>query len=498
MPSDRDTQLGIPTLAEDSVSFGPFQLFASQRLLVRGDEAIPLGSRAMEILVALLERPGDLIEKKAIMALVWPDIHVVDDNLTVHVSALRRALGDGIEGNRYILTIPGRGYRFVAPVRASVEEQVVLLRAPQPGLPLLLTNLLGRDATLARLIGQVQKHRLVTVVGPGGVGKTTLCVVAAQRLASHFPDGIHFIELASAEDGADVSTTVAAALGAGSRDGLRSLFAEKKMLLLLDNCEQVIDAVASLAAEFLQHGAAAHILATSREPLHLHGEQTVRLAGLESPPVSNRLDLTRALKYPAMHLLSDRARTLQGEFALTDADASKLAEICRRLDGNPLAIELAAERIEIFGIEGLLDRLDSSPGFLAGGMRNAHPRQSSLQHSLDWSYRLLSEAEQTLLRRLSVFFGPFRLGDAVAVAAHGLGGETEIASALGGLVAKSLVEARPDCAEPCFRLLTLVRAYAARKLRESDESRIVPLPDLVRRETRRSSFDTCLACPPQG
>src|SRR5438309_8183592 len=260
---------------ERSISFGPFRLLAAQRLLLEGDTPVRLGSRAFDILAALVERTGEVVGKEELIARAWPKTFVEDANLKIQVSALRRALGDGQGGRRYIATIPGRGYNFVAPVRfekpADASLAATIASATAHNLPLAATRMIGREEVVATLVSRLSRQRLVTVVGPGGIGKTTVALAVAERMIADYEHGVWLVDLAPLNDPRLVPSAVATVLGLEVRTdnplpGLIAALRDRRMLLLLDNCEHVIDAAASLAAAVLTGLPQVNILATSREP----------------------------------------------------------------------------------------------------------------------------------------------------------------------------------------------------------------------------------------
>jgi len=462
-------------LLERAISFGPFRLLPDRRLLLEGDKPVRLGSRALDILVALVEHPGEVVGKEELMARVWPDTIVEESNLKFQISALRRTLGDG---NRYLVNIPGRGYCFVAPV---MLEDGPPQSPPQAAaaehahnLPAHLTRMIGRAGTVNTLAARLPRQRLITIVGPGGVGKTTVALAVAEALIAAYEHGVWLIDLAPFTDPRLVPSALAAVLGLEIRSedpvpGLIASQRDKRMLLVLDNCAHVIDAAADLAIAVLRNAPGVHLLATSREPLRIEGEHVYRLSPLASPPASARLTAAEALHFPAVQLFVERAMASVDEFELSDADAPFVIDICRKLDGLPLAIEFAAARVETFGIQGLAAHLDERLKLLSGSRRTAVPRQRTLSAALDWSHQLLSAAEQRVLRRLAIFTGGFTLDAAGAIAADAAQPKSEIIDQVGELVAKSLVAADVDDAEPRLRLLETTRAYALTKLAESGE-----------------------------
>jgi predicted ATPase/DNA-binding winged helix-turn-helix (wHTH) protein len=461
----------------DASSFGPFRLLAAQRLLLEGDKPVRLGSRAFDILAALVERAGEVVGKQELIARAWPKTFVDDANLKIQVGALRRALGDGQGGHRYVATVPGRGYSFVAPIRLEEPAQAPLPPTISPtemhNLPVALTRMIGREDAVAALASRLSRQRLVTIVGPGGIGKTTVALVVAERMIARYEDGVWLVDLAPLGDPRLVPSAVATVLGLEIRtqDALPGLVAglrDQRMLLLLDNCEHVVDAVASLATAILSGAPGVTILATSREPLKVAGERGYRLGPLSSPQVSSGLTAAEAATFPAVQLFVERVTAIAEDFALTDARAVPVAQICRKLDGLPLAIEFAAPRVEAFGVEGLAAHLHDSL-LLGARRRTGMPRHQTMRTVVDWSYGLLSEDEQLFFRALGIFTGGFTVEAAAAVAMEA--GETSIDAIerLANLVAKSLVVADVGGAEPRFRLLDTTRAYATEKLEESGE-----------------------------
>ena len=461
---------------EYAISFGPFRLFTEQRLLLEGDRPVRLGSRAFDILAALVERPGEVVGKEHLIARAWPQTFVEEANLKIQMSALRRALGDGQDGNRYVLTVPGRGYNFVAPVRR--EETLRAASAPPVppatphNLPFAVTRMIGRDDAVAALVARLSRERLVTIVGAGGIGKTTVALAAAERTISSYEHGVWLVDLAPLGDPRLVPSAVATALGLEIRteDRLAALVAairDNRMLLLFDNCEHLVDAVASLAAALLGGAAGVSILATSREPLGMAGECDYRLAPLGIPQASSRLTAAEAAAFPAVQLFVERVTAIVEDFALTDANAPAVAEICRRLDGLPLAIEFAAPRVEVLGVEGLAARLDGSLQLLGTRRRTTMPRHRTMRAVVDWSYGLLGEEEQAFLRSLGIFAGGFTAEAAAAVVPGAARTRNSAIDHLADLVGKSLVVVDASGAQPRFRLLETTRAFAIAKLDES-------------------------------
>jgi predicted ATPase/DNA-binding winged helix-turn-helix (wHTH) protein len=467
--------------AERTLAFGPFHLLPTERLLLEEGEPVRLGDRALDILIALTERPGELVGKAELLARVWPGRFVEEGNLKFQIAALRRTLGDGRRGRRYIATSVGQGYRFVAPVLVAQDSSPAAPFATPTtrahNLPGLLVRLIGRAGTVARIAARLPRQRFVTIVGPGGIGKTSVAVAVAQSLLGAYEDGVWLIDLAPVGEAGLVATALAAAIGCETRaedplTGLIAVLKRKRMLLVLDNCEHVAEAAANLAVTILESAAGVNVLATSREPLRAQGEYLHRLTALDTPPLSTRLDATEALAFPAVELFVERAAAGLGDYQLDDADAPIVAEICRRLDGIPLAIEFAAARLGAFGIRGLSARLHDRLRLLTRGARSAPARHSTLRAVLDWSYGLLTEAEQKALRRLAIFAGTFPFEGAAVVAEDATEPGRDTIDDIAELISKSLVLAESGDAELHLRLPETMRAYALAKLRESGETDI--------------------------
>jgi predicted ATPase/DNA-binding winged helix-turn-helix (wHTH) protein len=460
------------------VSFGPFRLLSGQRVLMEGEKRIRLGSRALEILLLLVERAGELVGRHELIDRVWPNIVVDEAALRVHIAALRKVLGDGQGGVRYVENVVGRGYRFVAPVahhEADASQRTSVAENFRDGLPAPLSRMIGRSTIVDTLVARVAQQRFVTIVGPGGIGKTTVALAVADGLLQGSGYRACFVDLASLSDPLLVPGTLASVLGLGvlSRDAVPSLIAFLKnaqMLIVLDNCEHVVGAAAALAERLVREAPGVHLLATSREPLRSEGESVHRLSALEAPPSSTTLNATEALAFPAIQLFAERAMASLDSFELRDADLPTIGDICRRLDGIPLAIELVAARVGLLGLHGLAARLEDGIAILAKGRRAVSPRQRSLQATLDWSYGLLSETEQLVFRRIAIFQAGFDLEAAIAIVSDGDIGAADVLESVLGLADKSLVTVDVADDEVAYRLLETTRAYALEKLMAGTES----------------------------
>ncbi|PWT87054.1 MAG: transcriptional regulator [Proteobacteria bacterium] len=458
-----------PAPNRDVLSFGPFNLVANERLLTRNGAPVELGARSLDILMALLSKPNKVISKKDLLAQVWPDVIVEESSLRFHIASLRKALGDGKSGARYITTLAGRGYCFVAPIsRASGQvDMEAVVRAPFPhaNLPNRLVRMVGRDNDVLRISGQLTAKRFVSIVGSGGVGKTTVAVAVGHHLAEAFAGAVLFVDLGMLSNPDLVATAVASMLGLSvqSDDATPSLIAhlrKKRIILILDTCEHLVEAVATLAASIITAAPDVHILATSREPLQVEGEYVHRLDALACPPDESKLTAAALQQFPATQLFVDRAVASGARLDLNDADAAVVVGICRRLDGVALAIELAARRVESYGLQQTAALLDQRLTLLWVGPRTAPPRQKTLQATLDWSYGLLSDVERAVLRRLAVFVGHFTLDAALAVVTSATVDQALVFGAIDSLVTKSMVATRPIGAMMRYRLLDTTRAYA--------------------------------------
>jgi predicted ATPase/DNA-binding winged helix-turn-helix (wHTH) protein len=462
-----------------SVEFRRFRVLPHRRELLVDGQPAKLGGRAFDVLTTLIEARGAVVTKDALMARVWPGQIVEENSLQSHISALRAVLGRDPE---LIRTVSGRGYQFIGEMRALSEaddERDTL--GPEAAEPAALpatnvlepvSELIGRDDEFAKVVILIGAHRLVTLTGAGGIGKTRLAVALARRLRPHFADGVWLAQFSPLTDPKLVPATVAAAVGLvlGGEASVQSVaqgLAGRRLLLVLDTCEHVIEIAASMAEAALGAGSELRILATIRELLKVEGEWVYPVSPLAVPPVD--VEQGDFLEYGAIRLFLERARAADPRLAPDQPLVELIATICRRLDGIPLAIELAAARACALGVEGLAARLDDRFHLLTGGRRTALPRHQTLRATVDWSYELLTEPERVILGRLAVFAGPFSLQETFGVAADPGTESAPVVESLASLVAKSLVTTEGDGAVARYRLLDTTRAYAAEKLDESGE-----------------------------
>jgi predicted ATPase/DNA-binding winged helix-turn-helix (wHTH) protein len=455
------------------LSFGPFELSIGNRLLTNGAKVVPLGARAMDLLIVLVEQANQVVGRRTLIERVWPKRGAEQVSLRVHISALRKALDQSGPGRRYIANVPGRGYSFLVPVTSlSSSTSGDINPSSKSRLPARLVRMLGRRDALAAIQMKLAEQKFVTIVGPGGIGKTTVAMAVANEMSATFNGHIYFVDLSALSDASLVAPAVAAALGVSVQTSnvvpaLIDRLNERPTLVILDCCEHLIDGASALAEELICRAPTLHLLATSREAMRVEGEHVYELCALACPPEDGSLSAHDVLQYPAVQLLVDRVRAVRGDFELVDADAPIAAGICRRLDGIPLAIELAAGRVDIFGLSKTASLLDDRLNLSWVGRRTALPKHQTLNAALEWSYDLLGEAEKRVLSRLSVFAGGFTFEAAVAVVADEMIDEANVSDCVWELRSKSMIAAR---GERRLRLLDTTLAFASRRLASDEEN----------------------------
>jgi predicted ATPase/DNA-binding winged helix-turn-helix (wHTH) protein len=457
--------------------FAPYRLLPEQRQLLSAGEPVKLGGRAFDVLLALVERRDRTVGKHELIDLVWPRLVVEENNLQVQMVALRKLLGHAA-----ITTVPGRGYRFTLPVQ--VEGDVAPMappagatgddRKPRRGkLPLHLPELIGREHDLRAVRGLLTQHALVTIAGAGGIGKTRLAQAVAAAQGDAWPDGVWWVDLSAVGDPTRVEEAVAQAMAFGAQatgDAVSTLWATlptQAALLVLDNAEHLLPGVATFVTRVRNEAPRMRLLVTSQEVLRLAGEQVFRLEPLALPDADDPAVIAASA---AVALFVARAQAADRHFVFDEGKRVAVADICRRLDGIPLAIELAAARAPLLGVEGLRDRLDQRFHVLTGGQRTSLRRHQTLRAALDWSHQLLSPHEQAVLRRLAVFAGGFTLEAAQQVAEDDDAIDRwDVLEHLGALVDKSLVMAEGEPL-PRYRLLETTRLFALERLIDSGET----------------------------
>ena len=476
---------------------GRYELQPQQRRVLVDGKPASLSARAFDLLLELAKRPGDLRSKNELIEAVWPGLMVEDGKLAKQIAALRNVLGADV-----IITIPGRGYRFTAPIEGGRSAAPAALRVPAPlaatrssttlpvaaapeapklqnNLPATLTPLLGRAEDLAALRELIDQHRLVSIIGAGGMGKTTVAQHLTASRQGSYRHGVCWVELATIANAEALPATIGRAIGvhigdgeplAGLCDALRPL----TMLVALDNAEQVVDGVARVVQAVLDQAPALHFIVTSQSPLKLAAERIYRIGALAVP--QGPLPATQALEFGAVALFTERAQAADARFSLSETNAPAVIDLCRQLDGLPLAIELAASRVPMFGVQRLVASMGDRLKVLTSSRnRLATARQQTLRAALEWSHGFLDERERAVFRRLAVFAGSASLSMVQQVvpdpAGQGDLDEWAMLDALALLIERSLVVAiTPDAAvEPRYRLLDTPRVFAWEKLREAAE-----------------------------
>lgn len=457
----------------DRVRFGSFELDDSQRTLCDAGKALDLGARAFDMLRVLVEHHGRLVTKATLLERVWPNVIVDENNIPAQIATLRRVLGPGA-----IRTVPGFGYRFelavasptaeTSPPGAPIPPPTVV--PPPRDLPARLGSLVGRDLDVQDVLEALARASLATVVGISGVGKSRLAREILARAAEN-NEPAAWVALASIEDSRLVPSAIALALGLAlpdSADGfaaLRQALSKSTVLLVLDGAEHLIETLATPLADLVMQTAGVRALVTSQTPLGIAGETVIRLSTLAVPPAGTAT--SEATDFAAIALFVQRAKAADRHFELTPSTVPLVMEICRRLDGIPLAIELAAARVPSLGLATVMERLDDRFRLLKGGGRQAGARHGALHAAFDWSHGLLTTAEQTAFNRLGCFTGSFSLHTAAdCVAGDGID-RSEAIDLIGRLVDRSLVSALPN--PPRYVLLETARVYAVGKLTASGD-----------------------------
>jgi predicted ATPase/DNA-binding winged helix-turn-helix (wHTH) protein len=456
-------------------SIGKFQLFPERRVLLHSDAAVRLGARAFDLLVALAERSGEIVSNTDLVNYAWPHAVVEEVALRVHLSALRKALQAGGLGASPIANIPGRGYMLSVPVVRITNTETTLRtlagsrdnRLPSSG-----KRLIGREAVASQLSNKLRETRFLSIIGPGGIGKTSVALLLAETLAEDYLDGIVFADLAALTDPELLWSAIsnAAHLAIDGENPLQALvaaFQGRRVLLILDNCEHVVEAAAAVAGVLWREAPTLDLLVTSREPLRAAGEWVHRLPALEFPPDERTALGSDARSFSAVQMLIERVTASGDSFVLRDDDIPVAAELCRKLDGIPLAIELVASSIATFGLRNVAASLEDWFGTAPRGPRTATARHQTISATLGWSFDLLPDREKAVLLRLAVFQGGVELQMAVSIITDRQLTPASAMEAIYNLYEKSMISADLSCDEIQYRLLETTRAYALGKLHES-------------------------------
>lgn len=451
------------------VQIGKLQVNLERREVTENGSPLRIGSRAFDVLELLIDAAGSLVSKDAIISRVWPKTVVEENNLQVQIAVLRKALG---EHRDLIRTVPGRGYQLVALRPGSADPSSVVKHESLHGLPA-QGELIGREAAVGEIAVLLGQSPVLTLVGAGGIGKTSLAIRVAHEHGHRFTGSVRFVELAPVSDPREVTVAAAEACGvrftggAPSVERLADALAQQNGLVIFDNAEHVIEAVAELADALAPYHPAVTVLVTSREPLRIAGESIYRVEPLDI--VTDDAPLERLRACSAVRLFMRCAQALACGLGTDERSMRLIGVICQRLDGIPLAIELAAARSAALGVAGVYDHLDDRLQLLAGGRRNALPRHQTLRATFDWSYALLDSSTRKVFRRLGVFGNKFTFEAVCAVAMDETTTVAGVIASIGELTAKSLlgVEFEGDVAR--YRLSESTRAYAMEKLHVEGE-----------------------------
>ena len=481
---DSTASLAAGAMLEECYEFAGFRLLPKRRTLLRGTERVAIGGRALDLLSLLVSRAGNVVSFDDLMRLVWPNVTVEEANVRVQMNILRKVLSQWDEANRAINTVPNRGYCFVLPVRYHPSGDVPVGSGVQrhPALPILANPTVGRDDAIQIIEGALDQNRLVTITGPGGIGKTTVAIATAKRYAEKFQGVIRFIDLSDVTDGTGAVQLISKALHlAPERDAFESLCEHLRVddtLLILDTCEHIVGPVAVLVELLLSHCCNLKLLVTSREVLRATGEWIHSLPSLTFPAEGEEIGEKDLAKFSAVTLFVDRVRSSM-RFEPCRRDLPIIAEICRRLDGIPLALEFAAARVVELGLREIAARLDECFTILTRGRRTALPRHRTLTAAFDWSYGLLSDEEQRMLVRLAGLRGSFTAERAIASCLDSAcRSPSEV---FYSLLDKSFLAVETAGEAPMFRLLETTRAYAASIISSPQRSNRAAARDVVTR-----------------
>ncbi|RED00348.1 winged helix-turn-helix domain-containing protein [Ectopseudomonas oleovorans] len=458
-----------PSSLVDTFRFGCFSLHRKQRLLLRNEVPIVVGSRALDLLIAFAERPGEVLEKAELIACAWPKLVVEECNLRAQIAALRRALRED-DGAEYIVNIPGRGYCFTASATGGEEEVQTDSHDLQTGrLPSLVTAPLGRTQILDRLDEQLAPGSLLSLVGPVGIGKSTLAVALANEVGRRISDGVCYLDLARVEPEEGLAHALAQVLNLPATvdfDSIVQHLSNRNLLLVLDNCDPLLEPAAMFVDHLTHWAPGCTVIATSREPLRTRGERVERLLPLPVPPRDVGC-LEEALGYHSLQLLIERVRAQDLLYEIKPEDLRAAVAICRSMDGVPLDIEIAANRMLAFGMQQVAILVKTDYRLEMKGLRTAAPRHRSMRAALSLAYAALDEDEQRMLQLLSVFDGSFTLDAARSVIADEFGFAQQLLPLIDSLVEKSMLIVQSDSTKRLYRLLHSQRIFSRELLEQT-------------------------------
>ena len=468
----------ISTTDEEIVVFGPFRLHPRERRLEKHGERFQIGSRALDLLIALIAEPGSVVGKRELMARAWRNSVVDESNLRVNIAALRKALGEAENGPTYVANISGRGYSFVGPVKRVQVSPTEHSKATDArsgldcgaGIPRIPRKIVGRQDDICLVMNILDDHQSVTIVGAGGVGKSMLVQVIADSYAKRYDGQVLFFDLDSVTDEQALINVMTMKLGVESNLGviedLLNVLRKTPVLFILDNCDALLDKIAELVETLCWNSSLTQIICTSREALRTSGEHIYRLSGLPVPITAKNLSFKQLQSYPSIQLFVHKCSAAGFTLGLNEESILHAAEICCRLDGHPLAIELAAGRINVFGLQGVVRLLSSSCRLQWIGRRNALPRHRSLEALIEHSYQRLTDIEKDLLLHFSVFNKDLSLEElfsSVITEEHSV-----IITVLDSLISKSIVIAQPISGGlMSYKLSETLRIFALDKLEKT-------------------------------
>lgn len=451
---------------EQPIQFGPFSLYTRKRTLLKNGEEICIGDRALALLVVLAQREGEVVEKNELISLAWPNVIVEEANLRVQIHALRNLLGN----KNHIMTVPRRGYRFIADVTSvNVEKKEDSNRSQgDVSLPNMLIDLIGRDSDIEKISQLLQNHRMISLVGMGGVGKTCIAIELANLLAEEFSKNVVFIDMSNVEQDEDVVTYISRCLGIHdqSSDAFHQLvdnWYQQSLLFVFDGCEHRLEELSCALEELMGYLPESRILTTSREPLHSSLEVVHRVAPLSIPEEHELVGDERLYEYSAIQLFIKRAEAFCGDFKLHEGDMAKIVEICRKLDGNPLAIEVAAGKTAAFGLDELVALLEGPFCLSMRGRRTAIDRHRTLADTISWSHDTLTEAGKHLLLKLAEFNAEFSLCEVIDMISEGDHDVIELHHQIEDLVNKSLLIAYVKDNAKFYRMPEMVKMFISRE-----------------------------------